>query len=84
MPRDTDSAILDAARVRRTRLISALERGSAPGRPRRTAPLVLASLVIAALICAGCVGYSYISTHMSSLRGGFAPTGTTSTVRSTP
>ena len=67
MARDTDDAILDSARVRRRRLISALERGSAAGRPRSVLPRLIAALVVAALACAGCVGYSFISTHLDSL-----------------
>ena len=34
MPRETDAAILDSARVNRSRLNLALERGSTPGRSR--------------------------------------------------
>ena len=68
MPRETDAAILDSARVNRSRLNLALERGSTPGRSRPIGPRALASLVVAALVCAGCVGWSYISTHLDSLR----------------
>ena len=45
MARDTDAAILDTARVRRSRLMSALERGSASGRTRAIGPRLLGSLV---------------------------------------
>lgn len=73
MARDTDDAILDSARVRRRRLTSALERGSTHGQPRSVLPRLLASLVVAALASAGCVGYSFVTTHLSSLaRGGAA------------
>ncbi|QPL05349.1 MULTISPECIES: hypothetical protein [Actinomyces] len=75
MARDTDAAVLDSARVRHRRLASALERGSAPGRPRPVLPRLIASLIVAALACAGCVGYSFITTHLDSL----ATTGTTGT-----
>ena len=51
MARDTDAAILDTARVRRSRLMSALERGSASGRTRAIGPRLLGSLVVAAICC---------------------------------
>ncbi|WP_194949752.1 hypothetical protein [Actinomyces trachealis] len=77
MPRDTDSAVLDATRVHRERLLSALERGSMPGRNRKVFPKVLASLVTAALMCAACVGYSFVSTHLPAAKGGMTPNQTT-------
>lgn len=85
MPRDTDSAVLDATRVHRERLLSALERGSMPGRSRKVFPKALASLVVAALMCAACVGYSFVSTHLPATRGGMTPSQTTgATTESTP
>lgn len=68
MSRENESAILDSARVHLVRLIDALERGTGPGRTRRTLPRMLASLVLAGLICAACVGYSYVANNLDSLR----------------
>ena len=45
MARGADATILDTARVRRSRLMSALERGSASGRTRAIGPRLLGSLV---------------------------------------
>lgn len=68
MPREDEAAILDSARVHHSRLTHALERGSGAGRSRPVSVRMVASLVIAALACAGCVGYSFISTHLDSIR----------------
>ncbi len=68
MPREDEAAILDSARVHHSRLTQALERGSGAGRSRPVPVRMVASLVIAALACAGCVGYSFISTHLDSIR----------------
>ncbi|WP_146752379.1 MULTISPECIES: hypothetical protein [unclassified Actinomyces] len=68
MPRENEQAVLDSARVHHARLRDALERGRRPGRSRAQAPRLIASLVVAALACSGCVGYSYISTHLDSIR----------------
>ena len=68
MPREDEAAILDSARVHHSRLTQALERGSGTGRSRPVPVRMVASLVIAALACAGCVGYSFVSTHLDSIR----------------
>jgi len=68
MPREDEAAILDSARVHHSRLTQALERGSGTGRSRPVPVCMVASLVIAALACAGCVGYSFVSTHLDSIR----------------
>ncbi|MBE6482777.1 MAG: hypothetical protein E7Z94_10500 [Actinomyces ruminicola] len=68
MPRENEQAVLDSARVHHARLRDALERGRVPGRSRAQAPRLIASLVVAALACSGCVGYAYISTHLDSTR----------------
>ena len=68
MPREDEAAILDSARVHHSRLTQALERGSSAGRSRPVPSRMVASLVIAALACAGCVGYSFVSTHLDSIR----------------
>ncbi|MDO4901814.1 hypothetical protein [Actinomyces sp.] len=66
MARENEQAVLDSARVHHARLRDALERGRNPGRSRALAPRLIASLVVAALACSGCVGYAYISTHFDS------------------
>lgn len=68
MPRENEQAVLDSARVHHARLRDALERGRTPGRSRAQAPRLIASLVVAALACSGCVGYAYISTHLDAIR----------------
>ncbi|MBW3068220.1 MULTISPECIES: hypothetical protein [unclassified Actinomyces] len=77
MPRENEQAVLDSARVHHARLRDALERGRTPGRSRAQAPRLIASLVVAALACSGCVGYAYVSTHLDSIRS--TPGGSTST-----
>ncbi|WP_276780934.1 hypothetical protein [Actinomyces gerencseriae] len=84
MARDTDAAILDTARVRRSRLMSALERGSASGRTRAIGPRLLGSLVVAAICCTACVGYSFVSTHLDSLRRGMGTAPGQNVVTTTP
>lgn len=83
MPRDNDSAILESAKVHHTRLRIALLRGRSSTTVRRTVPAMIGSLVVAALISAGCVGYGYLSTHLDSIRN---PSGTrgTPTSEATP
>ncbi|WP_159717739.1 MULTISPECIES: hypothetical protein [Actinomyces] len=73
MPRDNDSAILESAKVHHARLRIALLRGRSSMTVRRTVPAMIGSLVVAALISAGCVGYGYLSTHLDSIR---PPSGT--------
>ncbi|WP_136194064.1 MULTISPECIES: hypothetical protein [Actinomyces] len=68
MPRENEQAVLDSARVHHARLRDALERGRTPGRSRALGPRLIASLVVAALACSGCVGYAYVSTHLDSIR----------------
>ncbi|ARD42543.1 hypothetical protein [Actinomyces gaoshouyii] len=76
MPRDNDSAILESAKVHHARLRIALLRGRSSTAVRRTAPPMIGSLVVAALISAGCVGYGYLSTHLDTIRN---PSGTRGT-----
>ncbi|WP_366180810.1 hypothetical protein ABXS69_01230 [Actinomyces timonensis] len=68
MPRDNDSAILESAKVHHARLRIALLRGRSSMKVRRTVSAMIGSLVVAALIGAGCVGYGYLSTHLDSIR----------------
>lgn len=59
---DYDQQILESVSVRRDRLLKSLLFGSE--RTRRTysdgAKLLLIGIVIAAIVCAGCIGYSFI------------------------
>ena len=63
MPRDLDVQLLEAVAVRRGRLRESL----LWGRERRrraagdTVRLFVAGLVVAAVCCAGCVGWSFLS-----------------------
>ncbi|MEV8312052.1 hypothetical protein AB0P36_33285 [Streptomyces flavidovirens] len=62
-PQDYDSQLLESVSVRRRRLRDALLFGAQ--RQRRTVDerlgKALAGIVIAAVLCAGCVGWSFIS-----------------------
>lgn len=63
MARDYDSQLLESVAVRRRRLRDALLFG--PQRTRRTLDeklgKVFAGIAIAAVVCAGCVGWSFVS-----------------------
>ncbi|SDK63700.1 hypothetical protein [Streptomyces indicus] len=66
MARDYDSQLLESVSVRRRRLRDALLFGAQ--RARRTADerlgKVFAGIAIAAVICAGCVGWSFVQNMM--------------------
>ncbi|WP_189349720.1 hypothetical protein [Zhihengliuella salsuginis] len=59
---DYDQQILESVSVRRDRLLKSLLFGAE--RTRRTysdgARLLLIGIVIAAVVCAGCIGYSFV------------------------
>ncbi|MDX6331350.1 MAG: hypothetical protein QOI83_3733 [Streptomycetaceae bacterium] len=63
MARDFDSQLLESVAVRRRRLRDALLYGSM--RARRTTDenlgKVFAGIALAAVLCAGCVGWSFVS-----------------------
>lgn len=62
MPRDADSVLLESVATRRARLRAAFLHGDIPGR-RTTADNVkrfVGSIVIAAVACAACAGYSFV------------------------
>lgn len=67
MARDYDSQLLESVAVRRRRMRDALLFGA--GRARRTADerlgKVFAGMAIAAVLCAGCVGWSFIQTTLA-------------------
>lgn len=62
MPRDADSVLLESVATRRARLRAAFLHGDIPGR-RTTADNVkrlVGSIVLAAVACAACAGYSFV------------------------
>lgn len=67
MARDYDSQLLESVAVRRRRMRDALLFGA--GRARRTADerlaKVFAGMAIAAVLCAGCVGWSFIQNTLA-------------------
>lgn len=67
MARDYDSQLLESVAVRRRRLRDALLFG--PDRIRRTLDenfgKMFGGVALAAVLCAGCVGWSFISDRMS-------------------
>ncbi|MDB1090325.1 hypothetical protein PJ985_22500 [Streptomyces sp. ACA25] len=73
MARDYDSQLLESVAVRRRRLRDALLFG--PQRIRRTLDenlgKVFGGIALAAVLCAGCVGWSFISDRMAD-GGGFS------------
>ncbi|ONK12168.1 hypothetical protein [Streptomyces sp. MP131-18] len=77
MPRDYDSQLLESVAVRRRRLRDALSFGGE--RTRRSLDehtgKVLGGAALAAVVCAGCVGWSFISERMDDRddRGLHAP-----------
>ncbi|MFE7506694.1 hypothetical protein [Promicromonospora sp. NPDC057488] len=62
MARDPDSQLLESVETRRARLASAFLHGELSG--RRTVSdnvkRLVGSIVIAAVVCAGCAGYSFV------------------------
>ncbi len=67
MARDFDAQLLESVAVRRRRLRDALLWGSL--RTRRSAPEVLGRLLagaaVAAVLCAGCVGWSFLQDQLA-------------------
>jgi hypothetical protein len=74
--RDPDAILLESVRVHRGRLRAAFLHGDL--RDRRTTNdnvrRFVGSTVVAALLCAGCAGYSFVQAHSGSL--GSTPTTT--------
>lgn len=72
MPRDSDAVLLESVSTRRARLRSAFLHGDMVGR-RTTSDNVrrfIGSIVLAAVACAGCAGYSFVKANAGSMRGG--------------
>ncbi|WP_273653051.1 hypothetical protein [Cellulomonas fimi] len=84
MARDPDAVLLESVRVHRARLRAAFLHGDL--RDRRTTNdnvrRFVGSVVVAALACAGCAGYSFVQANSGSLRGG--PTSPQTTIGTTP
>jgi hypothetical protein len=78
MARDPDAVLLESVTVHRGRLRAAFLHGDL--RDRRTTNdnvrRFIGSTVIAALVCAGCAGYSFVQANSGSLRGGISPSST--------
>ncbi|WP_275560284.1 hypothetical protein [Streptomyces sp. 5-6(2022)] len=74
MARDYDSQLLESVAVRRRRIRDALLFGAQRGRRSVDENLgkVFAGIVIAAVLCAGCVGWSFISDTIGK-QGGSGP-----------
>lgn len=67
MSRDPDAQLLESVAVRRRRLRGALLLGRSGGRrpaSEGVAPLLVGA-VLAALLCAGCVGWSFLSAALA-------------------
>jgi len=80
MSRHDDQALLEAVRIHRDRLRGAFLRGPAgirQGVPPLMARLV-ASLILAAVVCAVCVGISFVLAVIPKTTPSPAPTTTTS------
>ncbi|GAB1644203.1 hypothetical protein [Krasilnikovia sp. MM14-A1259] len=75
MARDFDAQLLESVAVRRRRLREALSWGSL--RTRRAAVELVARLAVgaavAAVLCAGCVGWSFLQHQLSQPANGVSP-----------
>jgi hypothetical protein len=69
--RDYDTQLLESVAVRRRRLRGALLRGSLHARRATNDNLrrALAGALLAAVICAGCVGWSFLSGQLAQRQG---------------
>lgn len=74
MPRDHDAILLESVRVHRARLRAAFLHGEQQARRTTNDNVrrVIGSAVIAAVICAGCAGFSFFRANIDSLRTGGA------------
>lgn len=75
MARDPDAELLESVAVRRRRLRAALLLGRGRGHrpaPEGVAPLLVGA-VLAALLCAGCVGWSFLSRALAEQRARALP-----------
>jgi hypothetical protein len=78
MARETDALLLESVRVHRARLRAAFVHGELAAR-RTTNDNVrrfVASTVVAAVLCAGCAGWSFLRENVGSMRGSTAPSPT--------
>jgi len=72
VPSDRDAILLESVRVHRARLRAAFLHGELLHRRRTTDNVrgFVASTVLAAVLCAGCAGVSFLQANVGSLRGG--------------
>ena len=65
MARDLDTQLLESVRVRRLRLGDAFVHGSLAARRtlNNNVRRLLAGIMLAAIVCAGCAGTSFLRTH---------------------
>lgn len=83
MSHDYDSQLLESVSVRRRRMCDALLFGAQRGRRSANERLgkVFAGIVIAAVLCAGCVGWSFISNRLAGQGQGAVPGPVSSSAR---
>ncbi|WP_254711172.1 hypothetical protein [Streptomyces lunaelactis] len=83
MSHDYDSQLLESVSVRRRRMCDALLFGAQRGRRSANERLgkVFAGIVIAAVLCAGCVGWSFISNRLAGQGRGAVPGPVSSSAR---
>lgn len=86
MAQNSDAILLESARVHRARLRAAFLHGDL--RHRRTTndnvKRLIGSVVVAAVACAGCAGWSFFQANVGSMRGGAAVTTPASPPPATP
>ena len=71
MTGEYDAQLLESVGVRRQRLGGALLHGRERTRrgADRTVKAIVAGLAVAAVLCAGCVGWSYVQERLGDARG---------------
>ncbi|MEU4384679.1 hypothetical protein [Promicromonospora sp. NPDC023805] len=69
MARDPDRQLLESVETRRARLISAFLHGELAGRRNVSDNVkrLIGSIVLAAVACAGCAGYSFVQHNLGGL-----------------
>jgi hypothetical protein len=69
MARDPDKQLLESVETRRARLTSAFLHGDLAGRRKVSDNVkrLVGSIVLAAVACAGCVGYSFVQANLGGL-----------------
>jgi cation transporter-like permease len=69
MARDPDKQLLESVETRRARLTSAFLHGDLAGRRNVSDNMkrLVGSIVLAAVACAGCAGYSFVQAYLGGL-----------------